>query len=161
MGAKKRPKIIVSNSEGEKKIEVIPARRKGADKKNLVRSDFEPKLKSPGDLIQAEEWNDIQEEIKDDLMNLVNGIEVLSRKSSTMIASGIASHDVFVELNWEIRPHVMLSSSGTVNEVESNFNMVCYPHDISSSGFRVFAQSRDGKVDGIVNWIALGVLSRS
>ena len=157
MGANKRPKIVVSDGEEKKKIEVIPARRKAAKGLALVRSDFEPRLKSPGDLIQAEEWNDIQEEIKDDLMNLVNGIELLSRKSSTMIASGIASHDVFVELNWEVQPHIILSPSGTVNEVEGNINFVCYPHDISSSGFRVFAQSQDGKADGIVNWIALGV----
>ncbi len=157
MGSKKRPKIVVSDGKQAKKIEVIPAKGKGEKKLGLVRSDFEPRLKSPGDLIQAEEWNDIQEEIKDDLMNLNNGIELLSKKSSTMIASGIASHGVFVELDWEVQPHVILSPSGTVDEVEDNMNLICYPHDISSSGFRVFAQSRDGKVSGIVNWIAFGV----
>jgi hypothetical protein len=157
MGAKIRPKIVIAKGEENKKIEVITSRRKGDKGPGLARSDFEPRLKSPGDLIQAEEWNDIQDEIKDDLMNLVNGIEVIGRKSSTMIASGIASHDVFVEPNWEVQPHVILSPSGTVNEVEGNMNLICYPHDISSSGFRVFAQSRDGRADGIVNWIAFGV----
>lgn len=157
MVAKKVPKIVVQNGEKGKKKKVIPVLWKGKGAKPFVRSDFEPRVKDPGDLIMAEEWNDIQEEIKDDLLNLVYSVEALSTKSSTIIASGIASHGVFVELTWGVQPHVILSPSGTLNEIGSNVYMICYPHDISSKGFRIFARTRDGKVEGIVNWLAIGV----
>ena len=156
MTAKKRPKIVISHGEDEMKIEPVPARIKGKGKTSPPGSEFEPRLKKPGDLILSEEWNDIQEEIKRDLMNIVNAVEDVGAKSSTINASGIASHGVFVELNWDGQPHVILSPSGTFGKVEGQMNLYCYPHDISSKGFRVFSQTQDGKTAGIVNWIAIG-----
>lgn len=157
MTAKKRPAIIVSKGDGEKKIEMYPDTGKRRKDGMKVRGDFKPRFKSPGDLIQSDDWNDMQEEIKDDLLSLANAVEVLGAKSSTMIASGIASHRIFVELEWDVRPHILLSPSGTIAETESYVNMICYAHDISTRGFRVFCQSQDGKVNGIVNWVAIAV----
>ena len=159
MSAKKKPAIIVSDAEGAKKKEVKVVRVEGKARKGTLRvgSEFEPRLKSPGDIILSDDWNDMQEDIKDDLVSISHAVEMLSGKSSTMIASGIASHGVFVELEWDVQPHVLLSPSGTVGEAEGYSNMICYAHDLSSRGFREFSQSRDGKVKGIVNWIAIGV----
>ena len=156
MTAKMKPKIIISHGEDEMKIEPVPAKIKGKMKVPRYGSDFEPRLKKPGDLILSEEWNDIQEEIKGDLTNIVCALEDAATRSSTIIASGIASHGVFVELNWDVRPHVILSPGGTINGGEGKTNLFCYPHDLSSKGFRVFSQTRDGKTSGIVNWIAIG-----
>lgn len=157
MTAKKAPKIVVEDGKKDRRAGVIPVSRKGKGGKSLVSSEFEPRIKNPGDLILSEEWNDMQEEIKDDLLSLVHSVETLSTRSSTMIASGIASHGIFVELDWKVQPHVLLSPSGILDEIDGNIHMICYPHDVSSRGFRVFAKSQDGSVKGIVNWIAIGV----
>jgi len=156
MTKKKKPKIVISHGEDERKIEPVPVRIKGKKKTSSVGSEFEPRLKKPGDLILSEEWNDIQEEIKRDLTNIVNAVEDVGGRSSLIIASGIASHGIFVELNWEIQPHVILSPGGTIERNEGKGTLFSYPHDISSKGFRVFSQTQDGKTAGSVNWIAMG-----
>jgi hypothetical protein len=124
-----------------------------------VSSAFTPRKKGPGDLIMADDWNSIQFEIKDDLTTLTSAFNNLAGKSSFLIASGVSSHDMYVELNWGLRPHVLLSYSGPLNgDPESQKSIRCYPYEISEKGFRVFAQSDDGMEKGIVNWIAIGVV---
>ncbi len=124
-----------------------------------VSSAFNPRKKGPGDLIMADDWNDIQFEIKDDLTNIVSAVNNLASKSSFLIASGVSSHEMFVELNWGLKPHVLLSYSGPLNGgSEPNQPIRCYPYDISEKGFRIYSQSDDGTEKGIVNWIAIGVV---
>jgi len=157
LAKKKAPKIVISDGDKEKKIEVATISKKKKTGPGMVDSDFEPRIKEAGDIILSEDWNEMQEEIKDDIMGIIYAMEELGDKSSTMLSSGIASHGGYVELNWDVKPHVMLSLSGTVDEPEGKTNIICYPHDISSQGFRIFAQSRNGEKNGIVNWIAIGV----
>ncbi len=124
-----------------------------------VNSNFSPIKKGPGDLIMADDWNNMQFEIKDDLTNIASAVNNLASKSSFLIASGISSHDMYVELNWGVKPHILLSYSGTINgSPDSKRSIRCYPFEISEKGFRVFAQSDDGEEKGIVNWIAIGVI---
>jgi hypothetical protein len=75
------------------------------------------------------------------------------------LAAGVASHGIFVELNWEIKPIVLMSFSGTVKKIENsnNFQYRCYPYEVSSKGFKVYARSIDCKTDCIVNWIAFNL----
>jgi hypothetical protein len=151
-GKKGKPKIIADDEEWD--IE------KTTDESGITTS-FTPRKKGPGDLIQADDWNNIQFEIKDDLSNIVGALNSIASKSSFLIASGVSSHDMYVELNWGIKPHVLLSFSGFMNDIESNTmkaGIRCYPYEISEKGFRVFAQSDDGDDKGIVNWIAIGVV---
>ncbi|WP_455392320.1 hypothetical protein [[Eubacterium] cellulosolvens] len=147
---KGKPKIIVDDEEWD--IE-----KAGEDLK--VNTAFSPRKKGPGDLIQADDWNNIQFEIKDDLTNIVTAVNNLASKSQFLIASGVSSHDMFVELNWGIKPHVILSYSGPMNgSIDTKRRIRCYPCEISEKGFRVFAQSDDGEEKGVVNWIAIGVV---
>jgi hypothetical protein len=147
---KGKPKIIVEDEEweGEKpgeELKVSPA--------------FNPRKKGPGDLIMADDWNNIQFEIKDDLTTMAKAVNNLASKSSFLIASGVSSHEMFVELNWGLKPHVILSYSGPLNgSAESKRRIRCYPYDITVKGFRVYAQSDDGEEKGVVNWIAIGVV---
>jgi hypothetical protein len=52
-----------------------------------------------------------------------------------------------------------MSVSGSINEVEGNSEpgFRCYPYEISAKGFKVYARSIDGNIDGIVNWIAFSI----
>jgi hypothetical protein len=147
---KGKPKIV----EEEKEWEIEKAGESG-----MVNSTFAPRKKGAGDLIMADDWNNIQYEIKDDLANIVSAVNSLASKSQFFIASGVTSHDMFVELNWGVKPHVLLSYSGPMNGSKDSKKLIrCYPFDISIKGFRVYAQSDDGKEKGIVNWIAFGVV---
>lgn len=124
-----------------------------------ISSNFTPRKKGPGDLIMADDWNNIQFEIKDDLSNIATAVNNLASKSSFLIASGVSSHDMFIELNWGIKPHILLSYSGPLNGTgETKRKIRCYPYDISEKGFRIFARSDDSSEKGIVNWIAIGVV---
>jgi len=128
-------------------------------REGLVSSTFTPRKKEPGDLIMADDWNFIQNEIKDDLSSITSAVNDLAGKSSFLIASGVASHNMFVELNWGVKAHVILSYNGPLNGTTGSKKIVrCYPFDISEKGFRIYAQSDDGKEKGIVNWIAIGVM---
>ncbi len=147
---KGKSKIVVEEDEWE--MERVP---EGA----IAGSSFVPRKKGPGDLIMAEDWNNIQIEIKDDLSNLVSAVNKIASKSQFLIASGVSSHDMYIQLNWGVKPHVILSYSGLINGISDAVqNIRCYPHDISGKGFRIYAQSDDGKQKGIVNWIAFGVV---
>ena len=147
---KGKPKIVVEEDEWE--MEKTP-------EDALTGSSFTPRKKGPGDLIMAEDWNNIQIEIKDDLTNLVSAVNKIASKSQFLIASGVSSHDIYIQLNWGVKPHVVLSYSGPINgKNETVTNIRCYPYDISGKGFRIYAQSDDGKNKGIVNWIAIGVV---
>ena len=147
---KGKPKIIEEDKDWE--IEKGP-------ETGMVSSAFSPRKKGPGDLIMAEDWNNIQFEIKDDLASIASAINTLASKSQFFIASGVSSHDMFVELNWGVKPHVLLSYSGLLNgSSTTKKNIRCYPFDITAKGFRIYAQSDDGKDKGIVNWIAFGVV---
>jgi hypothetical protein len=147
---KGKPKIVVEEDEWE--MESVP---EGA----VAGSSFTPRKKGPGDLIMAEDWNNIQIEIKDDLTSIVSAVNKIASKSQFLIASGVSSHDMYVQLNWGVKPHVVLSYSGSINGTSDTLpNIRCYPFDISGKGFRIYAQSDDGKQRGIVNWIAIGVV---
>jgi hypothetical protein len=143
---KGKPRIVTEDEEWD--IE------KGAGEYK-ISSSFTPRKKGPGDLILADDWNDIQFEIKDDLNTIAKAVNSLAGKSSFLIASGVSSHNMYVELNWGLKPHVLLSFSGILNGSTSGSkkHIRCYPYDISAKGFRVYAQSDDGKDKGIVNWI--------
>lgn len=149
---KGKPKIVAEEEEWNIEPGAVEA---------TVGSSFSPRKKGPGDIIQADDWNSIQFEIKDDLTSLASALNSLAAKSSFLIASGVSSHDMFIELNWGVKPHILLSYSGTINgsaSVDTSIPIRCYPYEITEKGFRVFAQSDDGKEKGIVNWIAIGVV---
>ena len=158
-----KPPVIVPKSEKKGKPKIIVEDEdwdieKGGEEAK-ISSAFSPRKKGPGDLIMADDWNNIQFEIKDDLTTLASAVNNLASKSSFLIASGVSSHDMYVELNWGFKPHVLLSYSGPVNgSAEAKKSVRCYPFDISEKGFRIFAQSDDGTEKGIVNWIAIGVV---
>jgi hypothetical protein len=154
---------IVSGSEKKGKPKIIAEDEEWDIEKTSedlkINTAFTPIKKGPGDLIMADDWNNIQYEIKDDLTTIASAVNSLASKSSFLIASGVSSHDIFVELNWGLKPHVLLSYSGPMNSsVESKRKIRCYPYDISEKGFRVYAQSDDGEESGVVNWIAIGVV---
>ena len=158
-----KPPQIVSVSKKKEKPKIVEEEldwdieRAGEGLK--VNSIFSPIKKGPGDLILADDWNNIQFEIKDDLNSLASAVNNLAGKSSFLIASGVSSHDMYVELNWGIRPHVLLSYSGPLNGAsEAKAAIRCYPYEISEKGFRIFAQSDDSLEKGVVNWIAIGVV---
>ena len=125
----------------------------------LINSNFTPRRKGAGDLIRADDWNDIQTEIKDDLCNIVAIVNSLTTKSQFLIASGVSSHEMYIQLNWGVKPHVLVSFSGYMESADDpRMPVRCYPRDITGKGFRIYAQSDDGAEKGIVNWIAFGVL---
>jgi hypothetical protein len=145
---KGKPKIVEEETEWE--MEKAP---EGA----MTNTNFAPRKKGP----MADDWNNIQIEIKDDLMNIVSAVNKVASKSQFLIASGVSSHGMFVQLNWGIKPHILLSYSGPLNgtgSTESPQKIRCYPYEISGKGFRVYAQSDDAKESGVVNWIAIGVV---
>ena len=147
---KGKPKIVEEETEWE--IEKVP-------EGSLAGTSFAPRKKGPGDLIMAEDWNNIQIEIKDDLVNIASAVNKIASKSQFLIASGVSSDGMFVQLNWGIKPHVMLSYSGPLQDTEeANQAVRCYPYEITEKGFRVHAQSDNGKIKGVVNWIAIGVI---
>ena len=149
---KGKPKIVEEEKDWEME-------KTGDVEDGVVGSSFSPKKKGPGDLIQADDWNNIQFEIKDDLANITSAVNTLAKQSSFLIASGVSSHSMYIELNWGFKPHVMLSFSGPMNSSSESVNPIrCYPYDISAKGFRIHSQSDDGKEKGIVNWIAIGVV---
>lgn len=147
---KGKPKIVVEEDEWE--MEKTP---EGA----VASSGFSPRKKGAGDLIMAEDWNNIQVEIKDDLVNIISAVNKIASKSQFLIASGVSSHGMYVQLNWGVKPHVMLSYSGPVIGTNDSIQKVrCYPFEITGKGFRIHAQSDDAKEKGVVNWIAIGVV---
>jgi hypothetical protein len=149
---KGKPKIVEEETEWE--MEKAP---EGA----MTNTSFVPRKKGPGDLIMADDWNNIQIEIKDDLMNIVSAVNKVASKSQFLIASGISSHGMYVQLNWGVKPHILLSYSGPLNGTErmdTPQKIRCYPYEISGKGFRVHAQSDNGKESGVINWIAIGVV---
>lgn len=147
---KGKPKIVVEEDEWEE--EKTP-------ESGLTSSSFIPRKKDPGDLIIADDWNSIQIEIKDDLNTIISAVNSIASKSQFLIASGVSSHGMFVQLNWGVKPHVLLSFSGPLGSSSNGGKSIrCYPYDISAKGFRIHSQSDDGKEKGIVNWIAFGVL---
>ena len=149
---KGKPKIVEEEKEWEEE-------KTGEAEGGVVSSGFNPRKKGPGDLIMADDWNNIQYEIKDDISSIVSAVNSIAKQSSFLIASGVSSHNMYVELNWGFKPHVLLSFSGPMNRSsESKTPIRCYPYEISEKGFRVHAQSDDGKERGIVNWIAIGVV---
>ena len=158
-----KPPRIVPKSEKKGKPKIVEEEfdwdiEKAAEGMK-VASNFTPLKKGPGDLIMADDWNNIQFEIKDDLTSLASAVNNIASKSSFLIASGVSSHDMYVELNWGIKPHILLSFSGSLNgSGESKKIVRCYPYEISQKGFRVYAQSDDGGEKGVVNWIAIGVV---
>jgi hypothetical protein len=162
---------IVSGSESKGKPKIVEEEKdwelekEGEEEGGVVSSGFTPKKKGPGDLIMADDWNNIQFEIKDDITNIVSALNSIARQSSFLIASGVSSHDMYVELNWGFKPHVLVSYSGPLDDsssssgsAQSKVHIRCYPYDISAKGFRIHAQSDDGRERGIVNWIAIGVV---
>ena len=159
-----KPPKIVPKSEKKGKPKIVPEEddwdMEKTDESLKVDSAFSPLKKGPGDLIMSDEWNNIQIEIKDDLNTITSALNNLASKSSFLIASGVSSHNMYVELNWGLKPHVLLSFSGQLNGGSnvSKKSIRCYPYDLSDKGFRVFAQSDDGTDKGIVNWIAIGVV---
>jgi hypothetical protein len=160
-----KPKIVSgSEKKGKPKIveEVTDWEMEKAPEGSMANTSFAPRKKGPGDLIMADDWNNIQIEIKDDLVNIVSAVNKVASKSQFLIASGVSSHGMFVQLNWGVKPHILLSYSGPLNKSDKTENgnkaVRCYPYDIDQKGFRVFAQSDDGKLKGIVNWIAIGVI---
>ncbi len=126
--------------------------------KGAVESKFVPKVRKPGELILAEDWNDMQTEIKEDLETLAKELKEVGKKSGMVVASGLISHGMYVTLDWAVTPHVVISLLGTIDEPVSDKRMRSFAHDISSEGFSVYAQSEDGKDEGIVSWLAIGVL---
>ncbi len=148
--SKSKPKIVEEVSDWE--MEKVP---EGA----LATTSFAPRKKGPGDLIMADDWNNIQIEIKDDLVNMVSALNKVASKSQFLIASGVSSHGMFVQLNWGIKPHILLSYSGPLGDTKETPNAVrCFPYEITEKGFRIHAQSDDGKIKGVVNWIAIGAI---
>ena len=149
---KGKPKIVVEETEWE--MEKVP---EGA----LASSTFTPHKKTPGDLIMADDWNNMQIEIKDDLTTIASALNKLASKSQFLIASGVSSHGMFVQLNWGVKPHILLSYSGPLTGTNGEVPpMRCYPYAITGKGFKIHAQSDDGKTKGIVNWIAIGVVQQ-
>ena len=125
-----KPPIIVPKSEKKGKPKIVEEDldwdiEKGGEGLK-INSTFSPIKKGPGDLILADDWNNIQYEIKDDLNNLASAVNNIASKSSFLIASGVSSHEMYVELNWGIKPHVLLSYSGPINgSPESKSNIRC------------------------------------
>jgi hypothetical protein len=157
-----KPKIIVgSEKKGKPKIveEVTDWEMEKVPEGAMAATAFAPRKKGPGDLIMADDWNNIQIEIKDDLVSIVSAVNKVASQSQFLIASGVSSHDMFVQLNWGVVPHILLSYSGPLNGSEESAMAVrCYPYEITEKGFRIHAQSDDGKAKGIVNWIAIGAI---
>lgn len=123
-----------------------------------VESKFVPKIRKPGELILAEDWNDMQTEIKEDLESIAKGIKDIGKKSQMIIASGIASNGMYITLEWPVPPNVLVSYVGTIDEPVSTKRMRTFACDISSEGFQIFSESEDGKDEGVVGWLAIGVL---
>ena len=147
---KAKPKIVAEETEWD-----IEKPEEGL----VVNSTFSPRSKNPGDLIQSEDWNTIQTEIKDDLINIASAVNNLASKSQFLIASGVSSHGMYVELNWGVKPHILLSYSGPLEGISDLKHPIrCYPEELSGKGFRVYSQSDDGTRKGLVNWIAIGVI---
>ena len=123
---------------------------------------FAPRERKAGDLIRSEDWNQIQRDIHEDLNELEHGVEKAGTRQGVVVARGIASHDVFVKLGWEVVPQLFLrllygfgetgpseATSGTGWEVRGD--------EVGEAGFRVKAIRSDGGETGAVEWIALGV----
>jgi hypothetical protein len=117
---------------------------------------FKPIIKKPGDLILSEDWNTIQRDVSDDLKSLETMINAISKKGFLIVASGVASHGLYVKLNWDVKPSVILSLSGTLKDVVPAGTFRCFPYNISPDGFSIYALSDTGE-EGIVNWLAIGV----
>ena len=157
-----KPKIIAGSEVkaiSEPKDDETEWDLEKVDKSALVNTTFNPRKKGPGDLIMADDWNDLQTEIKDDLTNIAATINNFVSKSQILIASGVSSHETHIQLNWGVKPHVLISLSGTLNSADESKKAIrCYPYDITEKGFKIHALSDDGKDKGVVNWIAFGVL---
>jgi hypothetical protein len=152
VGSEKKGKPKIVEEETEWDMDKVP---EGA----FAATSFSPRKKGPGDLIQADDWNNIQIEIKDDLMNIASALNKVASKSQFLIASGVSSHGMFVQLNWGVKPHILLSYSGPLDGANGEVPPIrCYPYAITGKGFKIHAQSDDGKAKGIVNWIAIGVI---
>lgn len=121
---------------------------------HMVR--FAPKERKPGDHIRAEDWNSMQREIRDDLAQLEETARVLGHRKGTFVARGIASHDIFVTLNWDTEPQVFVQLLFPLDRTEGK-RFRCYAHEASKSGFRVYALSEDGMTPGIAEWFAIGI----
>jgi len=157
---RKKPQIASTSADDDKsKDEGVILRVKGRDKPKAmaITSSFEARLKDPGELLTAQDWNDMQKELHTDLNGLCRTLDQLSRHTTMMASSGITSHGLYVELNWDVKPFVLFSLAGTVEPMIQYRPIRCFPHDITSKGFMVYAQTDDGKTRGIVNWLAIGL----
>ena len=117
---------------------------------------FEPRLKEPGQLILAEDWNNIQKEIKTDLMALKAEIDEFGEKKLRLhIASGIATHGQYITLKWNVTPHVILTPNDTGRAKNPIIRYRCYADRVSPNGFYVRCYSEGEETGGIVNWFAI------
>ncbi len=162
MSSRNKPQIVKGNKTEVNAHEDIdwddqPPRSK-PEQFEKVESKFEPRLRKTGELILANDWNDIQVELKDDVERLSASLNFIASHSSILMASGVASHGVYIELKWSTKPIVIVAYSGPVNGLEDDEsnNFRCFPYETSNLGFKIFARSEDGRTDGIVNWIAVG-----
>lgn len=160
MPHRKKPKVITElKADEEEGIDWEgPDSETVTEKIEKIAPQFEPRIKKPGELILATDWNNIQTELKDDIDVLSKTLNLLASHSSILMASGIASHGIYVELNWNSKPIILLSLSGTVTEFENGeiSKFRCFPYDIVPKGFKIHALTDDGLHKAIVNWIAFG-----
>ena len=159
MASRGKPRVV-SEIRSEPDQDVTEWGKTGLDPGiEKVDPQFEPRIRKAGELILANDWNDMQIELKNDLQILATALNLLGEHSKILLATGIASHGIFIELNWESKPVVMMSVSGSINEVEgdSEPGFRCYPYEISPQGFKVYARSIDGNINCIVNWIAFSI----
>lgn len=118
---------------------------------------FAPKERKPGDHIRSDDWNSMQKEIRDDLLQLEETTRILGHRKGVFVARGIASHDIFVTLNWDTEPQVFVQLLFSLDRGETKKRYRCYAHEVSKSGFRVYALSDDGMTPGIAEWFAIGI----
>jgi hypothetical protein len=123
---------------------------------------FAPREKKPGDLIRSEEWNQIQRDIHEDLTDLEDGVLRAESRPAVLVARGIASHEVYVQLGWDVQPQVFTRLLYVLGEAGGGGSPWSGEWDVgvdelSPSGFRVRAVRGDLQETGAVEWVALGV----
>jgi len=123
---------------------------------------FAPRERKAGDLIRSEDWNQIQRDIHEDLNELEDGVEKAGSRQSIVVARGIASHDIYVRLGWDVPPQLFLRllyglGEAGPSEATSQTGWEVRGEEVSEAGFRVKAIRSDGGETGAVEWIALGV----
>jgi len=119
---------------------------------------FTPKERKPGDHIRADDWNSMQREVRDDLLQLEETARILGHRKGILVARGIASHDVFVTLNWDTEAQVLVQFLFPLDQrTDPKKRFKCYAHETSKSGFRIYALSDDGMAPGMAEWFAIGI----